>query len=70
MNIRVMTKSALSKKNLVPGSRIPIKYLLDYIKGGYSISDFMSAYPWIKRTNVEKAIEEIKTRDFASVNAI
>lgn len=41
-------------------------YLLDYIKDGYSISDFLSAYPWIKRNQVETALEEIKQRDFAS----
>ena len=65
-----MKKLLKRDKNLVPGSRIPIKYLLDYIKGGYSISDFISSYPWIKRTNVEQAIEEIKSRDFSAHNAL
>jgi uncharacterized protein (DUF433 family) len=59
-------KITSKKKDLVPGSKIPIKYLLDYIKGGYSISDFISAYPWIKRENIVKALDEIKKRDFAS----
>ena len=48
------------------GSRIPVTYLIDYIKDGYSITDFLSAYPWIKRGQVETALEEIKKRDFAS----
>lgn len=64
-----ISKSVLTK-NLVPGSKIPIKYLLDYIKEGYSISDFISAYPWIKRGNIEKALEEIKSRDFAAKHAL
>ena len=51
----------VSKKNLVPKSRIPISYLLDYIKEGLTISDFIASYPWVKRKDVEKAIEEIKT---------
>lgn len=60
----------ISGKNLVPGSKIPIKFLLDYIKGGYSISDFVSSYPWIARRNVIKAIDEIKTRDFSAYNVL
>ena len=40
--------------NLVPKSRIPIAYLLDYIKEGLNISDFLSAYPWLKRKDVER----------------
>ncbi len=58
------------KKDFVPGSKIPIKYLLDYMKEGYSLSDFVSSYPWIKRSNVIRAINEIKERDFASHNAL
>ena len=68
-----MTKNKIQeppKESLVPGSKVPIKFLLDYFKHGYSISDFLSAYPWIKKRNVEKAIEEIKSRDFAASNAI
>lgn len=55
-----------NKKNLVPKSRIPISYLLDYIKEGLTISDFIASYPWVKRKNVEKALEEIKKREFTS----
>ena len=57
-------------KNLVPGSKIPIKFLLDYIKGGYSISDFISSYPWVAKRNVIKAIDEIKARDFSAYNVL
>ena len=55
-----------SKKNLVPKSRIPISYLLDYIKEGLNISDFIASYPWVKKKDVEKALEEIKKREFTS----
>ena len=54
---------------LIPGSKIPIAYLLDYIKDGYSISDFLSSYPWIKRVDVVKALEEIKSREFTATHA-
>lgn len=58
------------KKNIIPKSKIPIAYLIDYIKDGYSISDFLASYPWLKRKDVEKALEEIKTREFTSRYAI
>ncbi len=60
----------VSKKNLVSKSRIPIAYLLDYIKEGLTISDFLASYPWLKRKDVEKALEEIKNREFTSGYAL
>lgn len=35
-----------------PRSRVPVYFFLDYIKEGYSISEFQSAYPWIKRNDI------------------
>lgn len=35
-----------------PQSRIPVYFLLDYIEDGYSISEFQSSYPWIKREDI------------------
>ena len=57
-------------KDVIRGSKVPIKYLLDYIKEGYGISDFLAAYPWLKRKAVENAIDEIKKRDFSSSYAL
>lgn len=71
MKKRTMPKiKFLPEKDLIPGSRVPIKFLFDYIKEGLSITDFLSAYPWISRQNVEKALEEIKRRDFTSKYAL
>ncbi len=63
-------KKQVINENLVPGSKVPITYLLDYIKEGLSISDFLASYPWIKKKDVEKALEEIKKRDFSSKYAL
>ncbi len=54
-----MSKTALTKA-YIKGSRIPASFLFDYIKEGYSLSDFLSAYPWIKKSNVIKTLDEIK----------
>ena len=59
-----------TEKNLIPNSRIPIAYLFDYIKEGLTIADFIASYPWLKRKDIEKAIEEIKRREFTSQYAI
>ncbi len=62
-----MLKAKLSnKKNIVPGSKVPVAYLIDYIKEGYTISEFITSYPWLKESSVKKALEEIKKREFTS----
>ena len=66
-----MNKTKKSEKqNLVAGSKVPIAYLIDYIKEGYSVSDFISSYPWVKKSNVVKALEEIKNREFAASHVL
>ncbi len=66
-----MKTTAIKENNdVIRGSKVPIKYLLDYIKEGYGISDFLASYPWLKRKDIESAIDEIKKRDFASSYAL
>jgi len=65
-----MKSKVVAKKNLVPGSKIPIAYLIDYIKEGYSISDFISSYPWVKESSIKRALDEIKRREFTASNAL
>lgn len=55
-----MRRKAVAKEKLIPGSKVSISVLIDYIKEGYSIAEFLSDYPWIKRSNVEKALDEVK----------
>lgn len=62
-------KPLVSKKNLISKSKIPIAYLIDYIKDGYSMSDFLASYPWLKEIHVKKALDEIKNRDFTAAHA-
>lgn len=63
-------KKEIEKKNLVPGSKIPIAYLLDYLKDGYNVADFVSSYPWIKEKDIKKALDEIKKREFVASYAL
>ena len=59
-------KLSKSKKSFVPGSRVPISFLLDYLREGHTIFDFISAYPWIGEKKVKKALDEVKKREFVS----
>ena len=49
-----------SKNSYIKGSRIPIEYLIDYISEGYSLTEFLSAYPWVKKESAKKALEDLK----------
>lgn len=62
MKSGLMKKPATSKRsnNFVPGSKIPVDYLLDYLAEGYTIGDFTSAYPWIKKSDARRALKNIK----------
>ena len=54
----------IKEKKLIPGSKVSITVLIDYIKEGYSMAEFLSDYPWIKRSNVEKVLDAIKKKDY------
>ncbi len=55
-----------ANKKLVKGSKVSIAVLIDYIKEGYSLSEFLSDYPWIKRTDAQKTLDELKNKEFPS----
>ena len=62
-----MTKKALNiKRKLIPGSRVPISFLIDYIHNGYSLIDFLADYPWVKKANFLKALDEMKNKSITS----
>ena len=54
----------IKEEEIIPGSKVSITVLIDYIKEGYSMAEFLSDYPWIKRNNVEKVLDAIKKKDY------
>lgn len=62
----VSKKKSVSQTPYIKGSRIPITYFFNYIKNGYSISEFLSAYPWIKREDLIKKLEEFENKEITS----
>ena len=42
------------------GTRVPLQNLVDYLKGGESIEDFLDAFPTVQREQVIAVIEAVK----------
>lgn len=40
------------------GTRVPVQTLIDYLKGGESIDDFLAGFPTVKREQVIAFLEE------------
>jgi len=55
-------KSALIKT--IPGSKVSVAVLVDYISEGYSLSDFLADYPWIKLEDVKKVLKTLKSERY------
>lgn len=44
------------------GTRVPEQTLLDYLKGGETIDDFLAGFPSVAREQVIQFLEEAKDR--------
>jgi uncharacterized protein (DUF433 family) len=44
------------------GTRVPVQTLLDYLKAGDSIDEFLNGFPTVKREQVVAFLEEAKDR--------
>jgi uncharacterized protein (DUF433 family) len=59
--IDIMTASSdvMSGIPVFTGTRVPIQTLLDYLKGGESIDDFLEGFPTVKREQVVALLETV-----------
>lgn len=65
---KIYKKIATGENIYLKDTNIPLAYLFDYIISGYTLSDFISSYPWVKKSDAVKKLEEIKAKA-ASANA-
>jgi uncharacterized protein (DUF433 family) len=42
------------------GTRVPLQALIDYIRGGHPLSDFLDDFPTVSRSQALAALEEAK----------
>lgn len=60
MNKQIITSSpdVMSGAPVFAGTRVPVQTLLDYLKGGDSIDDFLEGFPTVTREQVIAFLEE------------
>jgi uncharacterized protein (DUF433 family) len=49
------------------GTRVPFKYLIDYLEGGHSLGEFLRQFPTVTREMAVQALEEAKDSLFARI---
>lgn len=60
MNREIITSSAdvMGGTPVFAGTRVPVQTLLDYLKAGESIDDFLEGFPTVNREQVVAFLEE------------
>ena len=60
MNKQIITSSpdVMSGTPVFAGTRVPVQTLLDYLKGGDSIDEFLEGFPTVTREQVIAFLEE------------
>ncbi|MBE9103134.1 DUF433 domain-containing protein [Vacuolonema iberomarrocanum] len=55
-----VSDDVMSGTPVFSGTRVPVQTLLDYLKAGESIDDFLDGFPTVKREQVILLLEEIE----------
>jgi len=50
------------------GTRVPVQTLLDYLKGGENIDDFLEGFPSVRREQVLAVLDEITGRSIPTAS--
>ncbi len=53
-----ISNEILSGTPVFRGTRVPVQTLLDYLKGGETIDDFLDGFPTVKREQAVQFLEE------------
>ncbi|MGG6266966.1 DUF433 domain-containing protein [Leptolyngbya sp. AN03gr2] len=54
-----VSSEIMSGTPVFAGTRVPVQTLLDYLKAGESIDDFLDGFPTVSRQQVINLLEEI-----------
>ena len=55
-------KEILGGTPVFKGTRVPVKTLWDYLKGGYTLEDFLEGFPSVSRKQAIELIERAQQR--------
>jgi uncharacterized protein (DUF433 family) len=53
------SKSILNSTPTFPGTRVPVKNLIDYLIAGDTVDTFLSDFPTVKKTQVARVLKLI-----------
>ncbi|HEY0545198.1 MAG TPA: DUF433 domain-containing protein [Pyrinomonadaceae bacterium] len=69
MNKTVITSSSdvMGGTPVFAGTRVPVQTLMDYLKGGESIDDFLEGFPTVTREQIFAFLEEAEELITATV---
>ena len=59
------TPEILGGTPVFSGTRVPVQTLIEYLKGGQSIDEFLDGFPTVSREQVIAFLEEAKARMLA-----
>ncbi len=54
------SKDILSGTPVFMGTRVPVQALIDYLKGGERLDDFLEQFPTVTRAQAEGVLEMLK----------
>jgi uncharacterized protein (DUF433 family) len=57
-----MSPEVMGGTPVFTGTRVPVQTLLDYLKAGESIDDFLDGFPTVSREQVIALLEEAEKR--------
>lgn len=55
----------LGGKPVFVGTRVPLRNLIDYIEGNYSLEEFLTDFPGVSREQVVAVLEALETAALA-----
>jgi len=56
-NIIAVSPEVLHGTPVFAGTRVPVKTLFDYLKGGATLADFLDDFPTVRQEQAVKALE-------------
>jgi len=57
-----ISSEVMSGMPVFSGTRVPIETLLDYLKSGESVDDFLDGFPTVTRDQVIELLEEMSNQ--------
>ena len=61
-SVVIQDPEILSGTPVFAGTRVPVRNLLDYLEGDYTLDEFLDDFPGVKRTQVVSFLEEASSK--------